>query len=59
MLCRFSTERSNAAHVEYFTKKLTEPQIDLEGLKSTATPLGLSVTADLSTLGKTPSLIVL
>ena len=49
---RLSTENSNAAHVEYFMKKFTEPQNDLDGLKSIGTPLGLAVVADVSTMGK-------
>lgn len=45
-------EHSNAAHVEYFIKKFTEPENDLEGLKSFRTPLGLTVVADVATMGK-------
>ena len=48
---RLSTERSSTAHVEYFTKKFSEPQNDLEGLKCDRTPLGLAVVADASTIG--------
>ena len=49
---RLSVEHSNAAHVEYFTKKFTEPENDFEGLKSFRTPLWLAVVADVSTIGK-------
>ena len=51
-LLRLSTEHSTAAHVEYFTKKFTEPQNDLEGLKSVRTALGLAVVADVSSMGR-------
>ena len=38
--------------MEYLTKQFTEPQNDMEGLKSFRTPLGLAVTADTSAMGE-------
>ena len=38
--------------MEYFTRQFTEPQNDMEGLKSFRTPLGLAITADTSAIGE-------
>ena len=35
------------ANVDYFSKKLTKPHLDLEGLRTQTTPLGQAVTLDL------------
>lgn len=45
--CRLSAEGSTPANVEYFAKKLTKPQLDLEGLATETTPLGQAVTLNL------------
>ena len=45
-------EHSSAAHVDYFTKKLSEPQSDIEGLKCVKTALGMAVIADIASMGK-------
>ena len=38
--------------MEYLTRQFTEPQNDMEGLKSFRTPLGLAVMADTSAMGE-------
>ena len=48
---RLSSESSSHTNVEYFTKKLTNPDSDLAGLKSLTTPLGGAITLDLEEIG--------
>ena len=51
-----SSECSSASTVEYFAKKLTQPQLDLEELTTQSTPLGEAITLDPE---KTSELIVM
>lgn len=49
---RLTSADSTAATVEYFTKKLTKPQLGWEGLRTQTTPLGDAVSLDLQDANK-------